>query len=245
MQKEEYQEIGEPAPKAEDGGEKEDQPNTEEDKLVNIEEEDKDKQMPDFIAAEAKKADVGFYVLQVIASLGAGAFAAYSGYHHSEAECGHPVAFWLQIIGVTIVSIGLLWWIALFALKYIRKSKLRGYTSKFFSGLLMVIGIFFIVWWVLGHVWVFQTSRADCDGSLYLTGLWFIIGVYIYTVVMICLQCWVAMCLVCCAVFRPSFGHREEQQQQVQNEDPTTQQPLVKDEEETQDGQEKPDQVQD
>jgi len=120
-----------------------------------------------------------------------------------------------------------------------------GIRASFFSGLLMIIGIFFIVWWVLGHVWVFQTSRADCDGSLYLTGLWFIIGVYIYTVVMICLQCWVAMCLVCCAVFRPSFGHREEQQQQVQNEDPTTQQPLVKDEEETQDGQEKPDQVQD
>jgi len=238
MQKEEYQEIGEPAPKPEDG-EKDDQPNSEEDKLVNIEDEDKDKQMPDFIAAEAKRADVGFYVLQVIASLGAGAFAAYSGYHHSDAECGHPVAFWLQIIGVTIVSIGLLWWIALFALKYIRKSKLRGYTSRFFSGLLGLIGIFFIVWWVLGHVWVFQTSRADCDSSLYLTGLWFIIGVYIYTVVMICLQCWVAMCLVCCAVFRPSFGQKE----QISNEDPTQQQPLVKDEE-TQDGQEKPDQLQ-
>jgi len=192
--------------------------------LVNIEEDDKDKQMPDFIAAEAKRADIGFYVLQVVASLAAGAFAAYSGYRNSDVECGHPVAFWLQIIGVTIVSIGILWWIALFALKYIRTQKMRGYTSKFFSFLLFLIGAFFIVWWVLGHVWVFQTSPADCDANLYLTGLWFIIGVYIYTVVMICLQCWVAMCLVCCAVFRP-FGKTE--QQQLQSTDPQSEQPLV------------------
>jgi len=225
MQKQEYQEIGDPATNQENGVEKEEPQKTEEDKLVNVEEDDKDKQMPDFIAAEAKRADIGFYVLQVVASLAAGAFAAYSGYHHSEAECGHPVAFWLQVIGVTIISIGILWWIALFALKYIRRQKLRGYTSRFFSFLLFVIGAFFIAWWVLGHVWVFQTSKADCDSSLYLTGLWFIIGVYVYTVVMICLQCWVAMCLVCCAVFRPFGGNKQEPEQQPS--DPQTEQPLV------------------
>jgi hypothetical protein len=228
MQKQDYQEIGDPVIKDEvNGSEREEEKQGDEtDKLVNIDgEDDKDKQMPDFIAAEAKKADIGFYVLQVLASLGAGCFAAYSGYNHSEMDCSHPVAFWLEVTGATIVSIGLLWWVALFALKYIKRTKMRGTANKFFSFLLVCIGIFFVVWWVLGHVWVFQTSKSDCDSNLYLTGLWFIIGVYIYLVLMMCLQCWVAMCLVCCAVFRPF--RRDEPTDQPPTTDGPSEQPLV------------------
>jgi len=245
MQKQEYQEIGDPVIKVETAAEskEEEKQDNESDKLVQVEEEDKDKQMPDFIAAEAKRADVGFYVLQVLASLGAGCFAAWSGYDHANVDCAHPVAFWLQITGATIVSIGLLWWVALFALKYIKRTKARGWANKFFSFLLVLIGIFFVIWWILGHVWVFQTSKNDCDDSLYLTGLWFIIGVYIYMVMMMCLQCWVAMCLVCCAVFRP---FRRDHEPLDQANEVTPDQPLVPENGDTEatENHENPDKVQ-
>jgi len=232
MQKQDYQEIGDPVT-IEVNGEKEENKQEESDKLVQIEEDQGKKEMPDYIAVEAKKADIGFYIIQVIVSLVAGVFATWSGYSNMSTVCSHPVATWLEISGLTIVSIGLLWWVALFALKYIRKNKLRSNLSRGFGAVLVVVGIFFVVWWVMGHVWVFQTSKTDCDEDLYLTGLWFIIGVYIYMVMMMCLQCWVAMCLVCCAVFR----RPHEPEQPV---DGASEQPLVPENENIQEPSDRP-----
>jgi len=202
MQKQDYQEIGEPTIKVEDGSllDKEDEKPEESEKAP----EDEDKQMPEFVAAEAKRADVGFYVLQMIASVGAGGFAAYVGHFNHETQCSQPIATWLFITGATIVALGLLWWLALFALKFLRNgSKVRNCLHKMAAAVLCLSTLFFLAWWVMGHVWIFSSSKNDCDEALYLTGLWFIVGVYMYLIFTMCLQCWVAMCLVCCAVFRP------------------------------------------
>jgi len=202
MQKQDYQEIDDPAIKVEDGSllDKEDEKPEESEKTT----EDDDKQMPEFIASEAKRADVGFYVLQMLASLAAGGFAAYVGHYHSTKECSQPIATWLFITGATIVILGLLWWLAIFALKYLRTgTKVKSCLRNFTASVLCLSTLFFLAWWVMGHVWIFSSSKNDCDESLYLTGLWFLVGVYMYLVFTMCMQCWVAMCLVCCAVFRP------------------------------------------
>jgi len=215
MDKQEYQEIGDPVTK--DVNEKVEK--TEEDKLINVstDDEEKEKPMPSFIAQEAKKADVGFYVFQVLLCLIGGAFAAYVGSNHVASECAQPVAIWLQILGGTIAAIGVLWWAALFGLKRIRKIKIRMWVNRIFGALLVLSGIFFIVWLAIGHYWVFQTSKVDCNPGLYLTGLWFIIGIYIDIIAMLCLQCSVAMCLVCCAVFR---SQSKEEDPSIQASEP-------------------------
>jgi len=225
-EKHEYQEIGEPTPKVEDGSaEKEEDKQSETSKLKPDEEETQKEQMPDFIQQEAKKADVAFYVVQMLACIAAGGFAAYSGHMASESSCSHPVAMWLLITGVTIFSIGLLWWLALLTIKCGKhRAWIKVLANKIATGFLLVATLFFLIWWIMGHIWIFQSSRNDCDEALYLTGLWFIIGSYIYLVFTICMQCWVAMCLVCCAVFRP-INNKEEpaSSDQPANE----QQPLV------------------
>jgi len=81
-----------------------------------------------------KKADVGFYVLQVLLCVLGGAFAAYVGSNHVASECAQPVAIWLQILGGTIAAIGLLWWLALFGLKRIKRIKVRMWVNRFFWG---------------------------------------------------------------------------------------------------------------
>jgi len=147
------------------------------------------------------------YLFQLILGCGISAFLLWAGLHYKDTDtypCNKPIAMWLFATGVTGLAVVGLMLIQVMCF-------LTGTEAGAFFGLCIAIiqglsGLWSLVWFILGNVWVFGTNATDCpadDGTLFKIGFWYLIAVYILMGLGCVLACLIACC---CASKMASSG---------------------------------------
>lgn len=125
---------------------------------------------------------------QFLVKMGIAGFLIWAGYHYSHSECGHPLALFLWVNGIAWMSFLLIFLLSILASS--GQSDGAAFTlAACFPCLLCglcVGGPFLMAWFILGNVWVFQESEDTCNNTLYRIAFWYLIAMYVWSVVSCC-----------------------------------------------------------
>jgi len=125
------------------------------------------------------------WIIQTIISLGGSIYAVRTGSVYLHLDCSKPIAVWLIAIGCATILFDSMWVICRAIIDGRYRSGINTFIYKF-----MWLTLFFLFIWVIcGQVWVFTSSKENCAKGLYLTGWWYLVGVYIFCGTMLIWHC--------------------------------------------------------
>jgi hypothetical protein len=115
------------------------------------------------------------------------AFLIWAGVHYRHASCNHPLALWLLVMGAAWLG-----FLMLALLSVVASNGSDGATVTLavcfpciLCGLCLA-GPFLVVWFILGNVWTYTSSRDRCDRTLYDITFWYLIFLYAWALISCC-----------------------------------------------------------